>query len=202
MHPVAMRSQVSGYIGAKRAATLVAAGQWGFALGVGICVILHPGFVLKANEGGLSNYGVHAKTAVPYYLALGVAAFSAYLAATHAYDSANLSPRLRVLLLSYATLVVLTLASTVGYTLDATQRDVHVGVGSALTVFEIAASLWLYRERRRNVGLVFVQLVGFVMAALTILGHIHLLFVSEIVTGASFAILLFRSIRELPITGD
>jgi len=67
----------------------VAVGQWGFAGGVAIAVALHPGFVLKANEGGISDYGVHLRTAVPYDLALVCAALGAYLAATHARDSAN-----------------------------------------------------------------------------------------------------------------
>jgi heme/copper-type cytochrome/quinol oxidase subunit 4 len=201
MHPKVTRSQVSRYDGTWRAATLVAAGQWGFAFGVALCVVLRPGFVLKANEGGVSNYGVHVKTAVPYYLALSVAAVGAYLAATHARDSTKLPPQLRALLLCYAVLIILTLASTFGYTLDTPQRDVHVGVGIALTVFQVVASLWMYRERRGDLGLVLVQLAGVVVAALTIVGLIRLLFASEIVTGASFAVLLFRTTRELS-TGD
>jgi hypothetical protein len=81
--------------------------------------------------------------------------------------------------------------------LDRPQRDVHVGVGSVLTIFEVVASLWMYRERRGDLPLVLVQLVGFVLGALTIVGLIHLLFVSEIVTGGGFAIQLFRSTRQL-----
>jgi hypothetical protein len=201
MHPEVTRSQVSQNDGAWRAATFVAVGQWGFAGGVALCVVLHPGFVLKANEGGVSNYGVHVKTAIPYYVALAVAAIGAYLAATHARDSTKLPPRLRALLLSYAVLIALTLASTVGYTLNKPQRDVHVGVGIALTVFEVVASLWMYGERRGDLGLVLLQLAGVVLAALTIVGVIRLLFVSEIVTGASFAILLFRTARQLSTDG-
>jgi hypothetical protein len=201
MHPEATKSQVSRYDRAWRAATFVAAGQWGFAFGVALCVVLRPGFVLKVNEGGVSNYGVHVRTAVPYYLALTVAAVGAYLAATRARDSMELPQRFRALLLCYATLIVLALASTFGYTLDKPQRDLHVGVGIVLTVFEVLASLWMYRERRGDLGLVLVQLAGVVVAALTIVGLVHLLFVSEIVTGASFAVLLFRTTRQLSRRG-
>jgi hypothetical protein len=197
MHPQVTRSQVSRYDHSWRAATFVGVGQWGFAFGVALCVVIHPGFVLKANEGGVSDYGVHVKTALPYCLALALAAGGAYLAATHARDSTSLPPRLRVVLLCYAVLIVLTLASTFGYTLDKPQRDVHVGVGITLTVFEVVASLWMYRERRSDLGLLLVQLAGVIVAGLTIVGLIHLLFVSEIVTGASFAILLFRTTRQL-----
>jgi hypothetical protein len=197
MHPVARKSQVSPHVYRSNAATFVALGQWGFAGGVAIAVALHPGFVLKANEGGISDYGVHLKTAIPYDLALVSAALGAYLAATHARDSANLLPGLRTVLLAYATLVAVTLVSTFGYTLDRPQRDLHVGVGIIFTVFELVASLWMYGERRSNLPLVFVQLAGLVLGALTIVGLIHLLFVSEIVAGGSFAIVLSRTTRQL-----
>jgi hypothetical protein len=197
MHPEVTRSQVSRYDQSWRAATFVGVGQWGFALGLATCVAIHPGFVLKANEGGVSDYGVHVETAVPYYLALVLAAGGAYLAATHARDSTILPRRLRAVLLFYSVLIVLTLASTFGYTRDTPQRDVHVGVGIVLTVFEVVATLWMYRERRGDLGLVLAQLAGVVVAGLTIVGLLHLLFVTEIVTGASFAVLLFRTTRQL-----
>jgi hypothetical protein len=197
MHLVARKCQVSPRVCRPSAATFVALGQWGFAVGVAIAVALHPGFVLKSNEGGISDYGAHLKTAVPYVLALVSAALGTYLAATRAQDSANLLRALRSVLLAYAVLVALSLVSTFGYTLDRPQRDVHVGVGSVLTIFEVVASLWMYRERRGDLPLVLVQLVGFVLGLLTIVGLIHLLFVSEIVTGGGFAIQLFRSTRQL-----
>jgi hypothetical protein len=202
MHPVARKSQVSPHIYRADAATLVAIGQWGFAAGVAIAVALHPGFVLKANEGGISDYGVHIKTALPYDLALVCAALGAYLAATHARDSANLQRGLRIVLRTYAFLVTLTLASTFGYTLDRPQRDLHVGVGALLTVFEVVAFLWMYSERRRDHALILVQLVGFVLGVLTIIGLIHVLFVSEILTGASFALVLYRTTQQLPSCRD
>jgi hypothetical protein len=202
MHPGTRKSQVSPHVYRPNAATFVALGQWGFAVGVAIAVALHPGFVLKANEGGISDYGVHLKTAVPYDLALVSAALGAYLAATHARDSANVLRGLRSVLLAYAFLVAVTLVSTFGYTLDRPQRDLHVGVGSVLTVFEGVVSLWMYRERRGDLPLVLIQLAGLVLGALTIVGFIHLLFVSEIVTGGSFAVQLYRSTRQLSSRGD
>lgn len=202
MHPETGQSQVSHRANRPRAATYVAWGQWGFAAGVAIAVALHPGFVLKANEGGISDYGVHLKTAVPYDLALAGAALGAYLAATSARDSVALRQGLRAVLLTYATLVSLTLASTFGYTLDRPQRDLHVGVGSLLTVFEVLASLWMYKERRGDFALMLIQLTGFILGALTLIGLIHLLFVSEMVSGVSFALMLYRTTRPVPINGD
>jgi hypothetical protein len=202
MHPVARKSQVSHHVYRSNAARFVALSQCGFALGVAIAVALHPGLVLKANEGGISDYGVHLKTAVPYVAALLCAAIGAYLAARHARDSSNLPRRLRAVLLTYATLAALTLASTFGYTLDRPQRDLHVCVGTVFAVFEVVASWWMYRTRRGDLPLVLVQLVGFALGALTIVGLIHLLFVSEIVTGLSFALLLYRTTRQISSAAD
>jgi hypothetical protein len=196
MHPTARKSQVSLPRHRSSAARFVALGQWGFALGITVAVALHPGFVLKANEGGVSDYGVHLKTALPYDLAFACAALGAYSAARHARDSANLPRELRMVLLTYATLVTLTLATTFGYTLDRPQRDLHVGVGIGLSVFEVVVTWWMYRERRGDLALVLVQLAGFVLGAVTVVGLIHLLFVSEIATGASFALLLYRTTRQ------
>ena len=50
----------------SRAAAHIALGQISFGFFITVCVALHPGFVLKWNEGGVSNYGVHLKTALPY----------------------------------------------------------------------------------------------------------------------------------------
>jgi hypothetical protein len=197
MHLGTRKSQVSPDVYHPSAATYVALGQWVFAGGVAIAVALHPGFVLKGNEGGISDYGVHLKTAVPYDLALLGAALGAYLATTRARDTRNLPRRLRAALRIYAALVTLTLASTFGYTLDRPQRDLHVVVGALLSVFEVVASLWMCGERRGDLPLLLVQLVGFVLGVLTIVGVIHLLFVSEIVTGGSFAIILYRTTRQL-----
>ncbi len=47
------------------AVTYVVRGEFAFLLFTGVCVALHPGIVLKWNEGGMSNYGLHLKTAVP-----------------------------------------------------------------------------------------------------------------------------------------
>ncbi len=201
MHPAARKSQVSPHPCQSNAARFVALGQWGFALGIAIAVALHPGLVLKANEGGISDYGVHLKTAVPYDLALACAALGSYLAARHARDSVKLPRRLHTVLLTYTVLVSLTLATTFGYTLDRPQRDLHVLAGSVLTVFEVLASWWMYREHHGDLSLALAQLVGFVLGALTIVDLTHLLFVSEIVTGVSFALLLYRTTRQLSVAG-
>jgi hypothetical protein len=180
-------------LGSSNSARDVAWGQIGFAVFIGVCVVLHPGFVLKANEGGISDYGVHAKTLAPYTLALGLPGVLTYLAARRLPVVSPDARRLRAVLFAYAALITLTLLSTYPYTLNRTLADVHIAVGAVVTVFESGASLWMYRAVRRYATVLVAQLVGLVLGGLTIIGVLHVLFASEVISGVAFAYLLVRT---------
>ena len=175
----------------------VAIGQFGFALFIAICVALHPGIVLKANEGGLSNYGVHAKTVVPYTLALALAAGFSLQAARTLHAQATPSRRLERLLTTYGALVLLTLVTTYAYTLNTALKDLHLGVGVVITVFEFVASLWMYGELRSLRLVVVIELCGFLLAALTFFGVLHVLFLTQLLVGGSFALFLIKTAQKL-----
>jgi len=175
----------------------VAQSQIAFAFFIAVCVVLHPGLVLKTDEGGMSNYGVHLKTAIPYTLALAFASALAYRA-TRSLPTARRDSRLfKVLLRVYSALVLLTLVTTFGYTLDAPQKDLHIGVGVAITVFEFLSSLWMYRVVRSLHLVIAVELVGLVLASLTLFGLLHVLFLSQVLVGGAFALLLVSTSRQL-----
>ncbi len=175
----------------------VAVGQIGFLFFLVVCVALHPGLVLKANEGGMSNYGVHLKTVLPYTLALLWPAFFTQRATARLRVMSPRQRRFRFLLLTYCVLITLTLLTTYGYTLDTVQKDVHVAVGVMIIVFESAASWWMYHALGRHRDVFVVQLLGLALAALTFFGALHVLFLSQIITGGAYAILLVATCREL-----
>lgn len=171
----------------------VARSQVAFAFFIAVCVALHPGVVLKSNEGGLSNYGVHLKTVIPYTLALALASLLSYRATRSLHTARRETRHFKLLLLVYSGLTLLTLATTFGYTLDTPQRDLHVAVGVVITVFEFAASLWMYYVVRHLVLVVVVELIGFVLAALTFFGVVHVLFLTQVLIGGAFALLMVRA---------
>jgi len=175
----------------------VARSQTAFAFFIAVCVALHPGEVLKANEGGLSNYGLHLKTALPYTLALVLASVLCYRAARALHTARPETRHFKLILLVYSTLTLLTLVTTYGYTLDTPQRVLHVSVGIVITVFECAASLWMFDVVRQLVLVVAAGLIGFVLATLTFFGVVHLLFLTQVLIGGSFALLLVRTSRKL-----
>lgn len=175
----------------------VARSQLAFAIFIAVCVALRPGEVLKSNEGGLSNYGVLLKTVIPYTLALALASALSYRATRSLHTTRREARHFKLLLLAYSGLTLITLVTTYAYTLDTPQRELHVVVGVVITVFEFAASLWMYLVVRRLILVVVVGFVGFVLAALTIFGVLHVLFLTQVLIGGTFALLLVRTSQEL-----
>jgi hypothetical protein len=183
MHPASSRLVVR----------FVAAGQIGFALFIALCVALSPHYVLKANEGGISNFGVHLRTIVPYSIALLVPAALTY-AASRLVVPVDARPRyLQIILVAYSALILLTLLTTYTYKIDEPLKVVHVGVGAIITIFEMGATLWMYRELHALLAVLVVQVIGFVLATLTIFGALHVLFATQIAVGVPFAWFLVRT---------
>jgi hypothetical protein len=175
----------------------VLVGQVSFAFLIAVCVALHPGLVLKSDEGGMSNYGVHLKTVLPYSLALGLPAVLTYRAQRFLHPKDERTRRLRTLMRVYSVLIALTLLTTYGYTLNSTLKVAHVAVGVAITVFETVASIWFYRTLRQLPLVRGVQLAGAVLAVVTFVGVVHLLFLTQLMTGGAYAVLLVRATRTL-----
>ncbi len=185
-----------------RAVSDVVRGEVLFLFFIAVCVAIHPGYVLKRNEGGMSNYGLHIETGIPYTIALVALALYSRRAARSYRDGDRRSQRLRQILLAYCVIVLAVLLSTYFYSMNLALRDVHFALGTALIVLVGFASLWMYRQwapSRGVTALLLVQLVGDVLALGTVVGALHVLFLSEIVSNLGFASLLLRSCRRVAI---
>ncbi len=183
---------------ARALARELAAGQVTFAIFIALCVALHPGFVLKSNEGGMSNYGVHAKTAIPYTVALLTPVLLSLDVARRVVVTSPAAKRLVALLRLYGALLFLTLVTTYPYPLNVGLKDLHIAVGVAITVFESVASLWIYRATDTMALVLVVQYAGLVLAGLTFFGVLHVLFLSQLTTGIAFAVLVVTGTRRIP----
>lgn len=183
-----------------RAVTYIVRGEIAYLFFVALSVALHPGFVLKSNEGGMSNYGLHIKTAVPYTLALALLAIYSLRAAMVYANGDQRVRRLGLVLTSYSAVLLLILLSSYVYTLDVGLKDVHFALGTALVVLVGAASLWMFREWSHSVAsslLLVVQLTGDSLALLTSLGTLHVLFLAEMLANLGFAGLLIQTSRQI-----
>ena len=186
----------------SRAVIYVVRGEVLFLFFTAVSVALHPGFVLQRDEGGMSNYGLHVKTAVPYTLALALLVlYSARAASLYEGGDGRLR-RLRQLILSYSAVVFSILLSTYFYSLNEALKDLHFSLGTALIVVVGVGSIWMYRlwsPTLETRSLLAAQLTGDVLALLTVVGTLHLLFLTEILSNVAFAALLIRTCRRVAI---
>jgi len=163
---------------------------FGFTL---LCVLLIPHFLLERNEGGVSNYGLYAKTVVPYTLAFGLCGL---LTLWSARFIAKENKAFKTALASLGILLIAALLSTYPYKINDTFNTIHVDIGIALAFLELGLGAWfaLFLARDiKNIVLFAIQLIGFILGILTHFGAIHILFVTELLTSLAFGIILVRT---------
>jgi len=172
---------------------LLAVGQFSFFICLAVCTALIPHFAKTG--GGVSNYGLYAKTIPFYTLGFALSAITAIWAGTLVKESRLLGRSLIIL----GILMLAVLASTYPYKVNTTFDFIHQGVSQVLFVFEVWFGVWLafyYRDQAAAKLLFIAQCVSALIALLTILGLFHLLFISQILTGLSFGALLLYATRR------
>jgi|HubBroStandDraft_2_1064218.scaffolds.fasta_scaffold49509_2 hypothetical protein len=185
-----------------RAYRLLVVGEVGFLVFTGVCIALHPGFVLKANEGGLSDYGVHLKTTIPYTLSLVLLSVCDLRAAFLYSERDRRTRRLRLLLFGFAGVIGLVLLSTYVYTLNSVLKELHYGLGTLLIVVVTIGSIWMYRLWPPSASLrlfLLVQLVGDALNLATSVGALHVLCLAELLSNIGFALILIRTGRNIAL---
>jgi hypothetical protein len=171
-------------------------GEIAFLFFMGAGVALHPGFVLARHEGGISEYGVHVKTAVLYTLGWVVLAVGNMRAAHVCGGRGVRSEKMRKLLLTYCAATFFVLISTYFYSLDAVLKYIHYGFGAVLVVFMSTAAYWLCRQLpdvRWARAILWFQVLGSIAALLSIVGAFHVLFFAETISNVGCAILLAKT---------
>jgi hypothetical protein len=153
------------------------------------------GYLVAANEGGISNFGVHAVTVVPYTVAFlgaaGLLAAAARGVGARTPTLRRLAGALRVL----AAALVVVLASTYGYKATAWLHDAHVAVAVAATVAEAAIATWLVAAVSRGPadrGALAVQLGAVLLAGCSLAGWVHVLLAAQLTDAVAFAVVVVR----------
>jgi hypothetical protein len=182
-----------------RASTYVVYSQLSLLLFMLVCIALHPGLVLKWNEAGLSNYGIHIKTAVPYTLSLGLCSLFA-IGAARQLDGLDRSEKgARTLLSAYGALMLLSLLTTYGYTLNSPLQSLHVVTNIVTILFELGASIWMFAKLRSSTTdalWLVIQATGFILALIDYFEVLHVLFLAQAFTGVGFGFLVVHAVRQ------
>jgi len=174
--------------------------QCSLFLFIGICIGIDPHVLLARDEGGVSNYGVNGKTVAPFTIAFILCGVFVLMAAHIAPVAPTVVERFRCALIILGLLFLLLLITTYPYKLNSTLKDIHVGVGSILLCFEMALGIWMtvvLQRDRVTLPLLLLQSIGFLLAFVTLIGVLHILFISQILASLAFGILLVRIAFQL-----
>jgi hypothetical protein len=174
--------------------------QCSLFLFLAVCVAIVPHVLLARDEGGVSNYGIYGKTVVPFTIALVACGVFILMAAQIAPRTPTVLERFRCALQILGVLFLLLLTTTYPYKLNPMLKDVHVGVGSILFLFEMAMGIWIAVVLQRDwitVLLLLLQAIGFLLALSTLIGVLHILFISQIIASLAFGVLLVRMAFQL-----
>jgi hypothetical protein len=155
-----------------------------------VCCLLLPSVV--AHNGGVSNFGNHRRTVIPYTLSFASSIAVLGLAALRLLDLARGLWRQAGLLLVLGLLESAVLLSTFPRHIAWTYSVIHDDLGIALFAYEFCWAVWLVTRRSSQLAvlLVLLQSLGSLAALLSILKIVHLLFVGQLVATVGFSFLL------------
>lgn len=161
-----------------------------------ICLLLNPRFLFTSNEGGISNYGLYAKTVIPFSLSTISGAGLAIVASL-----SIVNDRLKLLIRLWAGLALSSLVSTYPYKINHVYRDIHIYLSLILLIYEVCfCSYLVFRlvEDKINLAFWFLMIATLILGILDAFKVVHLLYVIEVVEGLAFAVILVRSVKYLP----
>jgi hypothetical protein len=91
-----------------------------------VCLILQPHYLFERNEGGMSNFGVHWPTVVPYSLAFWSCGLLILLAARHLPNRVKSYRSVRSVLVLLGAFAIITVLTTYPYKLNDFFDNLHV----------------------------------------------------------------------------
>lgn len=160
---------------------------------LGICAIINPEFVLA--DGGVSNYGVHKITVLPFTLAFCLSGlFLIWSARSIPRAPMNLLG-IRQALILQALLLFAVLLSTYPYMLNQSFKIIHITMGVLLLIFNLFFVGWISLcvcRDKVNFLLFNFEIIGFLMIFTTLSGLVSLLFIAQVITSSTFALFIIR----------
>jgi hypothetical protein len=165
-----------------------------------VCIAIRPRYLVSANEGGISNFGIHAVTVVPFTAAFVAAAALLFAAARTSAPRSGLDRRFGTALRALSAVLVVVLVSTYDYKAAVWLHDLHVDVAIAATLYESALAVGVVAAVTRDsadLAALGVQLAGLALAACSLAGWLHVLLVAQLVGSAGFAVLVIRATAAL-----
>ncbi len=184
-----------------RATHYVTYSQACFFITIAVCIVLMPG--AAAHHDGLSDFGIHERTVVPYVAGLLLTGYFMIKAAHALPQNTRTLKFLTEALFALAVLVVG--VSLTPYSVDALFDWAHIGASSVLFLDELVLAVWLvfaHVRGRLNFALLAAQLAAALVAFYSELGVLDRMLTGEIATQVAFGILLIRCLHRLTQTPE
>lgn len=166
------------------------------AIFIVICIFVDPRYFFTRNQGGISNYGTDSRTQIFFILGFLAAAIGTWLAA---FTHKNISKFHKYIMIAIGIMYFLLMLSTIPYKLNSTFKTLHFAAALALFLTMLMMTFWIKYKLAKNSRVIkvwfYIFLLGLIIALLTQLKIITLLFVSQIVVGVAFAVILIYSLK-------
>ena len=175
-------------------------GQLSLFIFLFISFLLTPHFLLSTNEGGVSNYGLYAKTVVPYTLGLGLCGVLTIISAHYLPRKVRSYKTLKWSITILGVLYLIILFSTYPYKINATFNAIHIWAGFSLLLAEMIIGSWFgfrINPDRKNLGLLVLLYLGLSVGVITFFGLVHALFICQLIIAVAFGVLLIRTTKAL-----
>lgn len=152
--------------------------------------MITPSVAIK--NGGVSNFGNHIITVVPYTLSFLLEAMFIYLAAEKITKMNEAAINLVRVLRGLSILILIVLISTFPRHFSFTFSDIHDYLGIALFSYQLIFSIWMVANNAnlRSWAFLLTQISGSVVGLLSITKVIHFLFIGQFVGSLGFALSL------------
>jgi hypothetical protein len=162
-----------------------------------VCTLIIPS--VTEHNGGVSNFGDHASTIVPYIASFALCMVFLVMATTTLRTIPGCPPVYALHLVVIAALDLCVLVSTFPRKINATFADIHDYLGVSLYVYELGLSVWFVvrQTTRATVSTVAIECVGSAIALLSLLGAMHLLFYGQIIGAVGFGLALITAFPKI-----
>jgi len=162
-----------------------------------ICCLIIPSIVIK--NGGVSNFGNHLSTLIPYVLSFLLAIAFIFMAANTIQRKSVKLNRLALILYILGLLYFLVLISTFPRRFDFIYSDIHDYLGIALFAYEFFISIWFLLKEKSQSTIIFfiVEVIGSMIGFLSILKYIHFLFIGQFIGTVGFGFLLIITFPKI-----
>lgn len=161
-----------------------------------VCFVLEP-TVITSNLG-ISYYGNHKLTIIPYLLGLLLTSYFIIKAARALPRTSRAFNAMAEALIALALLIIGVLITP--YSVTTLFDRAHVLASGILFVIELALAIWLVVMTYRDwvsLTLLLVQVIGALIAMVSLVTSIELMLTGQVITQLAFGLLLIRAFGQL-----